>query len=207
MIMSSFPSLNTTQDAFDKLLAWLNRDRDQAGKEYDDIRRRLIKIFTCRGCTVPEVLADQTIDRVTRKLPEIEGNYAGEPVRYFLGVARNIYREYIREREDALPLPPEVTLVSVMTQEKEIVYERLTFCVEGLQPDDRGLIIDYFREDKQAKIDLRKKLANKSGITPNALRLRVHRIIANLREAVADSVGKEQQKAKATAHTWRREDH
>jgi hypothetical protein len=193
MIMSSFPSLNTTQDAFDKLLAWLNRDRDQAGKEYDDIRRRLIKIFTCRGCTVPEVLADQTIDRVTRKLPEIEGNYAGEPVRYFLGVARNIYREYIREREDALPLPPEVTLVSVMTQEKEIVYERLTFCVEGLQPDDRGLIIDYFREDKQAKIDLRKKLANKSGITPNALRLRVHRIIANLRECVADCADEEQQ--------------
>jgi DNA-directed RNA polymerase specialized sigma24 family protein len=191
--MSSFHSLNMTQEAFDQLLAWLNRDRDQAGKKYEDIRRTLIKIFTCRRCNAPEALADRTIDRVTRKLPEIEGNYVGERARYFLGVARNIYREYVREREDALPLPPESTPASVMTQEKEIVYDCLTCCMEGLQPDERGLIIDYFRENKQAKIDLRKELANKSGITPNALRLRVHRIIANLRECVAGCAGEERQ--------------
>src|SRR5262245_48739813 len=133
--MSNFHSLNMTQEAFDRLLAWLSRDCDQAGKKYEDIRRILIKVFTCWRCNVPEILADRTIDRVTGKLPEIESNYAGERARYFLGVARNIYREFARERESPLPVPPGVTPTSDMTQEKEIVYQCLTRCVERLQPD------------------------------------------------------------------------
>ena len=43
-----------TQDAFDKFLAWLDSDRDRAGARYEDIRRKLIRIFTCRGCQAGE---------------------------------------------------------------------------------------------------------------------------------------------------------
>src|SRR5947209_6617862 len=38
-------------DSFDRLLAWLNPDREQAGQRYEEIRRRLIKIFARRGCS------------------------------------------------------------------------------------------------------------------------------------------------------------
>ena len=38
------------QEAFDELLAWLNPDRERAGRKYEDIRQRLIRIFMHRGC-------------------------------------------------------------------------------------------------------------------------------------------------------------
>ena len=72
LIWSRFSSMgresDLSQEAFDRLLAWLNPNRALAGEKYEEIRRRLIKIFTCRGCTCPEVLADETINRVARKV-------------------------------------------------------------------------------------------------------------------------------------------
>ena len=47
-----------TQGAFDKMLAWLDTDRNLAGEKYEKLRIKLIKIFTCRGCDSPEDLAD-----------------------------------------------------------------------------------------------------------------------------------------------------
>ena len=51
-----------TQESFDALLNWLDPRREEAGQKYEDIRLRLIKIFTCRGCLEPEDLADETIN-------------------------------------------------------------------------------------------------------------------------------------------------
>ena len=53
------------------MLAWLDSDRERAGQKYEEIRCGLIKIFVCQGCTDPEGLADETINRVIRKIPEI----------------------------------------------------------------------------------------------------------------------------------------
>src|SRR5262245_21687271 len=61
------PGPDMTPEEFDRLLLWLNPDRDKAGEKYEWIRKRLIKIFVCRGCNVPEELADKTINRVARK--------------------------------------------------------------------------------------------------------------------------------------------
>lgn len=73
-----------TQESFDALLAWLDPAREEAGRRYEEIRRRLIKIFTCRGCGEPEDLADETINRVSKKLKEIESDYSGDPRSVFL---------------------------------------------------------------------------------------------------------------------------
>ena len=43
-----------TQEAFDALLAWLDPEREAAGRKYEEIRLRLIKLFTCRGCSEPD---------------------------------------------------------------------------------------------------------------------------------------------------------
>jgi hypothetical protein len=45
-----------SQEAFDALLDWLDPDREQAGIKYEQIRLRLIKIFTGRGCSDAEDL-------------------------------------------------------------------------------------------------------------------------------------------------------
>ena len=97
---------NLTQETFAKFLNWLNPDPDQAGEKYEEIRRRLIKIFACRGCDCPEDLADETINRVIRKVPEIAESYEGDPALYFYGVARYVHHEYLREKPHSQPSPP-----------------------------------------------------------------------------------------------------
>src|SRR6266550_5419038 len=93
-----------TRESFDSLLAWLDSERDEAGRKYEEIRLRLIKIFVCRGCHEPEDLADETINRVSKKLREIESTYLGNPALYFYGVANKVHLEYLRRRP--APIPP-----------------------------------------------------------------------------------------------------
>jgi len=88
-----------TQEGFNTLLSWLDRNRETAGQKYEKIRRRLIRIFYGRGCFEAEELADETINRVIRKLPQLLDDYAGEPALYFYGVANNIYQEWLRKQK------------------------------------------------------------------------------------------------------------
>src|SRR3982751_6200665 len=94
------------QDDFDRFLAWLDPDREEAGKKYEKIRRRIITI--CRAHSIPEIDAeeifDEIINRVVRKLPEIIDTYNGDPALYFYGVARNVIRE--RWHPIKPPVPP-----------------------------------------------------------------------------------------------------
>lgn len=48
--------------------------------------------------------------------------------------------------------------------------------MEKMLPKNRDLLVEYYQEDKQAKIDHRKELAGRYGLDMNALRIRVHRI-------------------------------
>src|SRR5689334_18303278 len=97
---------DTTPEAFDTLLGWLHNDRDEAGKKYEVIRVRLIRIFTCRGCSEPEDLADETINRVTAKISEVAQNYHGDPALYFYGVAKKVHLEYSRRHPPLTPSVP-----------------------------------------------------------------------------------------------------
>src|SRR6185295_5735157 len=93
------------QAAFNDLLCWLGPDPEVAGQEYERIRRKLIMIFTCKRCDFPEDMADDTINRVAKKLPQIKSDYIGSPSRYFYGVAKNVYKEYCRRLSLPRPLP------------------------------------------------------------------------------------------------------
>lgn len=164
---------------FDLLLAWLDSDRDQAGKEYERIRRRLIKIFECRGCHNSEELADVTIDRVTLKVQKIAKDYVGEKALYFYGVAHKVFLESIRNRPHVV-LPPPVE----KSEETEQQFECLDRCVLRLTDNNRELVLEYYQNDKRAKIEHRKALAEKLGVAQNALRIRAHRIRLTLQQCV-----------------------
>lgn len=170
-----------TQDAFDHLLAWLGPNEEEAGKKYEEIRRRLIKIFVCRGCKEAEDLADETINRVTKKLREIVDAYVGDPALYFCGVAQNVYLEYIKKKPAPLPPPPPSP-----SDEIEQESECLDRCMQTLTPQNRELVLQYYQKEKKAKIDYRKELAERLGIAVNALRIRAHRIRANLSECMRE---------------------
>src|SRR5256885_4134102 len=59
-----------TGEAFSKLLARLDPDRERAGEKYEDLRRTLIRFFEWRGAPFPEEQTDETFNRVARKLDE-----------------------------------------------------------------------------------------------------------------------------------------
>lgn len=170
-----------TQTALDSLLAWLDPDRDTAGEKYEAIRTRLIKIFTCRGCVEAEDLADETINRVVSKLAEIADSYQGEPALFFYGVAKRVQQEYERTKfKPAVTLP----VAEAVPDEFEREHECLEKCMQAIAPSQRELVLQYYQEDKRAKINNRQQLAQKLGIAVNALRIRACRIRAGLQQCV-----------------------
>lgn len=173
-----------TQETFDVFLGWLDRDQERAGRKYEEIRRKLIKVFVCRGCTLAEELADETINRVAKKVPAFKDNYVGDPTNYFYGVAHNVHLEYLRKKREAeKAVPP---LPSGHDDEKELEYECLEQCMEKLSQENRELVLKYYQEEKRAKIEHRKRLAERLGIELNALRIRAYRIRAELYDCIRE---------------------
>ncbi|MFP5264795.1 MAG: RNA polymerase sigma factor [Blastocatellia bacterium] len=168
-----------TQDAFDRFLAWLDPNRDRAAKKYEEVRHKLIKIFTCRGCVEAEDLADETINRVIRKSQDMVDSYVGDPTLYFYGVARKVHLEHVRKGPAILPMPP-----ADPPDQKEMEIECLEQCMKKLSDEQRRWVLEYYKEDKREKIDHRKEMAVRLGIAPNALRIRMHRIRASLQGCV-----------------------
>ena len=168
-----------TQELFDQLLSWLSSDRELAGQEYEAIRHRLIKLFTCRGCLEPEDLADETINRVANKLLQIKETFEGPPAPYFYAVAGKVHLEYLRRKPLPPPLPP-----TQDSEELEREYDCLEQCMQRQTPANSQLVLEYYRGEKRAKIDQRRRLAEQYEIALNALRIRAHRIRAALQECV-----------------------
>lgn len=169
------------REQFDQLLGWLDADRDLAGHKYESIRKRLVKIFVCRGSRIPEELADTTINRVARKLPEILASYQGDPAHYFLKVANFILLESLKkERVPPKGMPPP----SPPDPDEERDYELLQQCIANLTKEDAYLIATYYEQEKHHKIDRRRELAEELGIPMNALRIRACRIRAALMRCV-----------------------
>jgi RNA polymerase sigma factor (sigma-70 family) len=178
-----------TQENFDALLDWLDLNREAAGQKYEKIRARLIRIFVCRGCFEAEELADTTINRVTSKLPQIVEKFTGEPTLYFLGVADNIHHEWLRSQKKI----KQVELIETDDFEKpepesEAEYECLEDCLKTLPTFKRELIVDYYKEEKTAKIELRRRLAAKLGISVGTLQVKTCRIRAELQQCVQKCV-------------------
>jgi DNA-directed RNA polymerase specialized sigma24 family protein len=167
-------------------LAWLNPSREAAGQKYEVIRARLIKIFVNRGCADAEGLADLTINRVITRLPTIRESYVGDPAYYFCGVARNIYLESMRRKEVATDFFPTVARTETAL---DSLRECLRECLEILPSDQRELVLEYYLNQKRAKIEHRKCLAEELGLTSNALRLRAHRIRTILEKCVRQCIG------------------
>jgi len=169
-----------TQDAFDRLLRWLDPDPARAGAVYERIRQKLVKIFVYRGSSIAEELADETINRVASRLPEFEAEYIGDPVLYFYGVARHVYQESTRKPAAALRQVPPPTSQG----ELEAIYRCLDDCVDRLPAEQRSLVLEYYAYQPHSKIAYRQGMARRYQFTLNVLRLRVHRIRVVLQQCV-----------------------
>lgn len=174
-----------TREAFELLLGRLDPDRNCAGVKYEEARRKLVKFLGWWGSDFPEDHADETINRVTRKL------LAGEKIvdinKYFVGVARLVYLEHVKERvrnREALLTQLPVTVEAPAHREVRFAcYER---CLEHLPEVSRDLVIKYYQVSGVNKVSSRHELAQRMGIQLNLLRIRAFRIRNTLKDCVRE---------------------
>jgi len=138
-----------------------------------------------KGFSDAEDLADETINRVMKKLPEIRDTYVGEPARYFHGVARYIIREMMRRKEIAVEEVPVVTTEAEVHSDE---YDCLLKCLRFLPSDRRELILDYYIYNGRDKIAQHRRMASELGITEGALRGRAHQVRGNLEKCIQQCI-------------------
>src|SRR5436309_10224379 len=175
------------QEAFDKLLHSLDAERERAGNIYQETRSNLIRFFEWRGCPFPEDHADETINRVARRIEE--GEDVRDVTKYFFGVARLIVLEVHKGQARArLALDSSAVRQNSLDQNSpsDERIGHLHHCLDSLLPDQRELVISYYQDEKKTKIKNRQKLSDRLNVTLNTLRMRVLRIRDQLEACVEE---------------------
>ena len=185
-------------EAFRRFLSWLDGGVDSNGERYLEMRRRLARYFDRKNCSLPDDLADETLNRVARKLEEKGEIVGASPAHYCYIVAKFVFLEFGRRSEHhqtslddaagsgrvmaglAVPSQPDADVVA-----KEKLFDCLERCLGKMPPEDRELILDYYRGERRAKIERRSELAARSGLTMNALSIRACRIRSRLEICVS----------------------
>ena len=171
---------------FERLLHFLGPDSHIACRKYESIRAQLIGMFRARRCVFAEDLADVTFERVAHRLANLTYKFTGDPARYFCGVARKIYLEYLRELKNNKVRATCWQPTTIDNSESENMLERLDKALSMIPNADRQLILTYYAWNEEKKIDHRRALANQLGIGLNALRLRVFRIRKEIKKNMLD---------------------
>jgi RNA polymerase sigma factor (sigma-70 family) len=159
------------------LLARLDSNAERAALEYERLRRTLVRFFDWRGIWPPDECADETLDRLARRL---EGATPIEDLRsYASGIARMVLLERRRRpvfdpideaRDRAAPA------ATPQDEQRERVRDCLDRCLAEMPPDSRSLVLRYYEGERHAKIVNRRRLADALGVSESALRSRVQRL-------------------------------
>ncbi|MFL6229071.1 MAG: RNA polymerase sigma factor [Pyrinomonadaceae bacterium] len=181
--------LELTAKAFARLLARLGGGREQeAGEQYEHLRRALIRFFEWRGAPFPEEQADETFNRVARKLDDgIEIKNMGG---YCYEVARLVCLEALKGRESRRAPLEEIKLTVTASETADAAIEKeqwltcLDDCLGVLPAESRELITEYYRDEKRGRVDRRKVLAERLGLRRDALANRAQRVRDRLEQCV-----------------------
>jgi RNA polymerase sigma factor (sigma-70 family) len=177
-----------TSQAFVRLLGRLGDDEEQAAQKYEDLRHTLIRSFEWRGAPFPEEHADETFNRLARKLDEgVEIRNVNE---YAYTVARLVWLEALKGNTkrntplDEIAHEPVALDTSNEKAEKETRLNCLDDCLEVLPVENRELIMEYYVDEKRGRIDRRRDLAERLGLRRDALANRAQRLRDKLEQCV-----------------------
>jgi hypothetical protein len=186
------------------LLKALAPDVEQAARKYANLRERLTRFFAWNRTDNADELADETLDRLARRLGRTEAADSGRnrdsagsarketierPEEFAAGIARLVLHEQRRRKFraeqafDKIQREAETDRVAWRTEELRRAEERsavLEKCMAELSEEQRELIRRYYSVEGRTMIDARKRLAEEMCISVNALRNRALRIRAEL---------------------------
>ncbi len=163
-----------------RLLDRLRAAGEDAGQAYESLRRLVSRYFEVRGRPDADVLADEVLDRLARRLDQ--GTDVEDLGAYARGIARLVLLEAERRPRpasiDVEPPAPEPV------HDDEAVHRCLTTCLARLDPEARQQVLAYYTADGRARIDGRRRLAEHLGVSPTALRLRMLRLRVQLEHCI-----------------------
>jgi DNA-directed RNA polymerase specialized sigma24 family protein len=179
--------------SFERFLRRFDSDETVAGEKYESVRRRLVKFFECNRCAGPEDLADEVFDRIVAK-PETE--IIRDVVCYAIGVARlvsmeshnrmrrEVHSEDLPGGQDSLPESHNASTELMERLDNEKRLSCLRTCLAKLDNSDRELAIQYYGAEEEKQKYHRRKVAEKCGLTLDALRVRMNRMRERLEKCV-----------------------
>lgn len=178
-----------TPQALDRLLTWLDEGSNSDGRKYLEMRRRLVSYFNRKGCWTPDELADETLNRVARRLQEQSAIESEIPAKYCYIVARFVFMESLRETTKSGVALDEMRRQShgdlpEVDNDRETMLDCLEQCTGKLEPTNRKIITHYYVGKERVKIENRRLLAESLGISMNALSIRACRIREKLEACV-----------------------
>jgi DNA-directed RNA polymerase specialized sigma24 family protein len=190
-------SWQLTDSAWKQLLVWLDQGSDSRGQRYLEIRQRLVAFFDRKNCAMPDALADETLNRVARRLEEEERIETDAPAHYCYIVARYVFLESLRQRRlsevsvheirHLRPVHDPTPMQADEGHEKRL--DCLDQCVGRLDQASREIITRYYQGSERIKIENRRALAAELGLSANALTIRACRIRAKLESCVKQCAG------------------
>lgn len=164
--------------SFAALLICLDSDPRQAAQRYERLRSKLIRLFTWRGCSDAGELADETMNRVAKRVKR-DQQIAEKIEQFVVGVAHNIYLEVLRAHRKHNQAVNEIKARPVDLFEREMTSPqliRLEQCIMELPEKDRELILAYYRHPAGNRIASRQKLKQKFALSDSNLRIKIFRI-------------------------------
>jgi DNA-directed RNA polymerase specialized sigma24 family protein len=193
---------STSPGAFRQFLQWLDAGTDSRGERYLEMRRRLVAYFDRKNCVAPDDLADETLNRVARRLEEEAGAITGTaPAQYCYITAKFVFLEYLRKDarsqtsfSEMSPAEADAVLGAAPAADdearsKESLSACLEACLARLAPADRDLILDYYQGEQRSKIDGRRALATRLRLSVNALSIKACRIRNKVEVCVRERSG------------------
>jgi DNA-directed RNA polymerase specialized sigma24 family protein len=174
-----------TAAALARLLTLLDEDADRAAAAYEHLRRSIEKFFEWHAAWPPEECADETLDRLTKKV--VSETPIDDVRRYAHGIAKLVLLEWQRRpkivsidegHHPATPWP------AAEADGDEVLQECFDRCLAALPPESRTLVLEYYVAEQRTKIENRRRLARSLTLSENALRSRVQRVRDRLERCV-----------------------
>lgn len=185
-----------TGEALARLLECFDPDPEVAGNEYGKLRTEIVETiferYGVRSTLDLEELADNTFDRVAKKL--MEGEQVEHIGAYSKAVARLILKEYwkkLRKRPAPVDeIDPEK--LPAAPPEDDPAPGCLDRCMEKQPPETAALIVEYYWNDgSESAAERRYRLSVRLGITIEALRNRMVRLRNKLEKCINDCCDRE----------------
>ena len=153
------------------------------------MHRRLAAYFDRKNCLSVDELADETLARVAHKLQEKGEITDLSPAHYCYIVAKFVFLEHLRHAQHGaasleeysaagqpVPASAVTALADLASGENERLLDCLDRCLEKLPAADSQLILAYYQGERQEKIERRRQLGARLGLSANALSIRACRI-------------------------------